>query len=156
MDRPGVEALLHLHDRHAGLAIAGQHRALDRRRAAPARQQRGVDVDAAEPRDLEDLPRQDPPVGGDHDDVEVVLAQLGRERPVADLERLQHRHAERRRGLLDRRRHQLAPAPRRPVGLADHHPQVTGLGDRLQARHGEFGGSHEGGAQGHQSPRCAR
>ena len=30
--------------------VTGQHRALDRRRTAPARQQRGVDVDAAEPR----------------------------------------------------------------------------------------------------------
>ena len=46
--RPGVEPCLHLHDGHAGHLVAGQDRALDRRRAAPARQQRGVDVEAAE------------------------------------------------------------------------------------------------------------
>ena len=36
--RPGVETFVHLHDRNPGLAVAGEDRALDRRRAAPARQ----------------------------------------------------------------------------------------------------------------------
>ena len=48
--RAGVEAGVHLHDRDAGLGIAREQRALDRRRTAPARQQRRVDVDAAVPR----------------------------------------------------------------------------------------------------------
>ena len=52
--RPGIEPCLHLHDRHAGHLVAGEDRALDRRRAAPARQQRGVDVEAAQPRRVED------------------------------------------------------------------------------------------------------
>ncbi len=38
------------HDRDAGLGVARQQRALDRRRAAPPRQQRRVHVDAAVPR----------------------------------------------------------------------------------------------------------
>ena len=33
--------------------VTGQDRALDRRRAAPARQQRGVDIDAAERKQVE-------------------------------------------------------------------------------------------------------
>ena len=48
--RAGVEALIELHDGHAGFGIAREDRALDRRGAAPARQQRAVDVHAAEPR----------------------------------------------------------------------------------------------------------
>ena len=67
--RPGIEPGLHLHDGDAGFGIAGQDRALDRRRAAPARQQRGVDVDAAEARHVEHRLRQDQAVGGDHHDV---------------------------------------------------------------------------------------
>ena len=38
--RPAVESLGELEDRHAGLRVAGHQRALDRRGAAPARQQR--------------------------------------------------------------------------------------------------------------------
>ena len=41
----GVEPLLQLHQAHAGDVVAGQQRPLDRRRAAPARQQREVQVD---------------------------------------------------------------------------------------------------------------
>ena len=43
--------------------------ALDRRRAAPARQQRGVQVEAAVARRVEDRLRQDQPVGDDDRDV---------------------------------------------------------------------------------------
>ena len=52
--RAGIEPLVHLHDGDAGLPVAGEDGALDRRRAAPARQQRGMDVEAAEPRRLQD------------------------------------------------------------------------------------------------------
>jgi hypothetical protein len=70
MARAGVEPLLHLHDRITPVsAVAGQHRALDRRRAAPARQQRGVDVEAAEPRRVQDRLWQDEAIGDDDGDV---------------------------------------------------------------------------------------
>ena len=55
---PRVEPGIHLHDADAGHGVAGQHGALDRRRAAPTRQQRRVQVDAAEPRPLEQRPRE--------------------------------------------------------------------------------------------------
>ena len=42
---PGIELLDGLVDRHAGLGVAGEDRALDGRRAAPARQKRRVDVE---------------------------------------------------------------------------------------------------------------
>ena len=67
--RPGVETGLHLHDRYAGLGIAGGNRALNRRSTAPARQQRSVNVDAAEPRRLQDGLRKQQSVRGDDHDV---------------------------------------------------------------------------------------
>ncbi len=45
--RTGIESRVHLHDGDAGFAVAGEQRALDRRRTAPARQQRSVDVERA-------------------------------------------------------------------------------------------------------------
>ena len=49
----GIEPLIHLHDRDAGHRIAGKDGALDRRGAAPSWQQRGMDVEAAQSRQLQ-------------------------------------------------------------------------------------------------------
>ena len=43
--RPAVQPFVHLHDADTGLALSGENRVLDRRRAAEAGQQRGVHVD---------------------------------------------------------------------------------------------------------------
>ena len=71
-DRTLVQPFAHLHDLDAGLAVAGHDGALDRRGAAPARQQRGVDVDAAEPRRLENGLGQDQAIGDDDGDIGVI------------------------------------------------------------------------------------
>jgi len=65
----GIEPGLHLHDAHAGHGIAGQDGALDGRRAAPARQERRVDVEAAVARHVEHRLGQQQAVGSDHHDV---------------------------------------------------------------------------------------
>ena len=70
-DGAGVEPLLDAHDRDAGLGVAGEMSALDGRRAAPARQKRGMDIEAAEARRFEDRLRQDLPIGDHHADVGV-------------------------------------------------------------------------------------
>ena len=64
--RAGVQPRVHAHDGDAGLGVAGQDRRLDRRRAAPARQQARMDVQAAPPGRRQHRRRQDQPVGGDH------------------------------------------------------------------------------------------
>ena len=69
--RPGVEPVIHLHDGHAGHRVAGQDRPLDRRSAAPARQQRSMNVHAAHLRRVEDRLGQDQAVGRDHRDIGV-------------------------------------------------------------------------------------
>ena len=65
-DRPGVEPLVHAHNGRRRLRVPGHDGALDRRGAAPARQGRGMQVEAAVPRRLEHRLRQDQPVSDDH------------------------------------------------------------------------------------------
>ncbi len=84
-DGAGIQGRLHAHEGDAGLAVAGEERALNGRGAAPARQQRGVHIDAAEPRRIEQRLRQNEPVG-DHDQhVRAPGAKLSkrRRRPAA-------------------------------------------------------------------------
>ena len=73
--RPGIEPGLHLHDGDAGHFIAGHDRPLDRCGAAPAGQQRGVDVEAAQHRRVEDRLRQDQAVGRDYRDIGLQLGE---------------------------------------------------------------------------------
>ena len=68
-DGAGVEPLVHPHRRHPGPRVAGGDGGLDRRGAAPARQQRGVEVDAAVARQVEQRAREDLAEGDDHGDV---------------------------------------------------------------------------------------
>src|SRR5208283_77026 len=51
--RPGVEPRVHAHDGDAGGRVTGQQRTLYGGSAAPAWQQRGMDIDAAESRGCE-------------------------------------------------------------------------------------------------------
>ena len=80
--------------RDAGLRIAGEHRALDRRRAAPARQQRCVNVDAAEPRSLQHRLRQDQSIGDDDHEIRPTLRQRSTAARIAQGRRLLDRQAD--------------------------------------------------------------
>jgi hypothetical protein len=70
-DGAHVELLLDAHDRNAGLGVAGQKCTLDRRGTPPAWQKRGMNVEAAIMRRIEDRVRQDLPVGHHHASVGV-------------------------------------------------------------------------------------
>ena len=71
VDGPGVEALVELHHAHAGLGVAREHGALDGCRAAPARQQREVQVHEAEARRVEQRLREELSERDDHPEVGV-------------------------------------------------------------------------------------
>ena len=112
--------------RDAGLGVAGLDRALDRRRAAPARQQRGVDVEAAAARGSVQHPRrQDQAVGGDHQHVgrapraapPAPPRHRRRTAVQAQPARLRHRQAVLEGERLDRRR-PAASCRGRPGGRA--------------------------------------
>ena len=74
--RAGIEPGLHLHDGHAGDFVARHDCALHRCRPAPTRQQRAVDIEAAEHRFIEHRLRQDQPVSRDNPDVGVERGEL--------------------------------------------------------------------------------
>ena len=118
--RPGVQPRLHLHQADAGLGVPGGDRPLDGRGPAPAREQRGVDVHAAQARSGQDVGGEDPPVGRDHRDVEPHRLE-----PLPEVGPLQLRRLEdgegRALGLgLHRRGSDVLPAPARPVRLGHH------------------------------------
>ena len=69
--RSGIQALLHAHDGDAGDLIAGQQRTLDRGGTAPARQERGMDVEAAQPRHAQQSFGQDQAVGHHHQRIDI-------------------------------------------------------------------------------------
>ena len=69
--RPGVQARFHLHDGYSGVGVSGQNRALHGCGTAPAREQGAVDIEAAHFRGVEDRPRQDQAIGGNHGGIQI-------------------------------------------------------------------------------------
>ncbi len=141
--RSVVELLIHLHDRDAGLAVPRQDRVRHRRRAAPARQQRGMHVQHTAARDLEDRGRDDLAVRDDHHQVRCHRAEALPNRGIADALRLIHVKAELHGGDLHRRRCHLH-AVAGPVRLRDdERDRMTGGVKGAQRRHGEGSGAGE-------------
>ena len=145
--RAGVETFLHLHQAHAGVGVAGLDRTLDRRRAAPARQHRGVDVPAAVFRDIENALRQDQAVG-DHDhQIRLQCAQRIARDLFLQCFRLQHFDAALQGFEFHRRRRQRPPAARRAIRLGvDGHDFVMPRGG-AQAGNGKGRGAGEDDAE---------
>jgi hypothetical protein len=119
--RPGVEARIHLHDRDPGRRVTGQQGMLDRRGAAPARKQRSVDVESPVSRPSQDRRRQDEPICGHHQHVEI-----DRERVPAAFLRPQRGGLQNGQSVpackdLDRRGLDRKAAAARPIGLGENH-----------------------------------
>ena len=115
--RPGIQASFHLHHGHPAFRVAGLDRPLDRRRTAPARQQRGVTVDAAEARNIQHHLRQDQAVGHHHQQVGLERCQFGLGGRVAQGLRLVDGNLVLQGQLLDRAGHQFLPAASRAIRL---------------------------------------
>ena len=146
----GVQAGIHLHDGDAGLRVARFNGAVNRRGAAPARQQRGVDIQATQPGRVKHPLRQDQPVGGHHHHVGICRFNgLARASGVFRVFAVQPQASGLGNGngvalrpLLDGRGVQLHAAPGGPVGLGQHQRNVKTGGQQLgQGDTGEFGGT---------------
>ena len=138
----GVEPGVHLHDADAGFAIARFNSALDGCGTAPARQQRGVDVEAAVARDVEHGLRQQQAVGGHHHDVGFHSAQHFLCGLAFQAFGLGYLKTEFERGFFDGRSLQLHAAPFGTVGLGEHQRDVeAGPGNGAQGGGGEIGGA---------------
>ena len=91
--------------------IAGEDRALDRRRPAPARQQQAWTLRQPCGGPVEDRLRQDQAIGGDHRDIGLEREEVGLRFHVAQRLGMAHRDAERLGRALHRRGLQLLAAP---------------------------------------------
>jgi len=154
-DRTVVELRVHQHDRDPRLGVPGQDGVVDRRRAAVAGQQRGVDVDDATRWDREDLGREDLSVSDHHHQLRVRPADLCDRLRRADPVGLVDVEAVLLRRLLDRGGHDLVPMPG-PVGLGDHQRHLMARGDqRIERGHrkGRRAGENEAQRGGASSPR---
>ena len=124
----GIQARIHLHDGHAGVGIARFNGPVDGRGTAPARQQAGVDVQAAQPGQIQHPLRQQQAIGGHHQHIKLGglqggLARLGLIRILtiqAQTARLGHGDAVGEGGVLHGRGLQLQAAPGRAIGLGEH------------------------------------
>jgi hypothetical protein len=108
------------------------------------RQERPVDVHRAVGGELEEVPPEDPAVGGDAHDVGAQRRELRREPPVADLLRLQHGDAPRPRPGLGRGLAERLAAAGGAVRLRDDREElVAGARQRVERGDGERGRAHE-------------
>ena len=143
-DRAGIEGLFHAHDRDARLRVSGHDGAVDRRSAAPARQQRCMQIEAAERHRLQDRLGQEQAVG-DHDGGvgRMGANTFGRFRRPQRLWR-ENRKAQPPRLAFDRTRlllHAAAGGPRRR--RIDRGNLVSAPDDLDQRGNGEFRRAHE-------------
>ena len=113
-ERTGIKAFLHAHNAHARLLVVGEDRVLDWSRTPPARQKRGVHVQAMIRRALENIDRQDHTVCRNDDEVGPILLERGDSLGVFEGRRLLDRNTEAHRGFLHRRCDELfAPSANR-------------------------------------------
>ena len=122
-DRAGVQFLDRLVNRHSGLGVAGHQRPLDGRGTAPARQERGMDV---EPERLLELSLRDQNAIGGQDDGVSLEDEGG-----VELLGLEHGNAEATCHDLRRRWTELLPAPGRAVGTGDEKGDLAPRGQSL-------------------------
>ena len=115
-DRAAVQPGLHLHDGDAAFPVAGLDGPLYGGRAAPARQQRGMDIDAALAGRGEDFRGQQQAIG--HHQQQVYIPQ-GAGPECARVFRLQQGQAMLQRALLDRALPDPAVAPGGAIRLGE-------------------------------------
>jgi len=135
-DRAGVEALLHAHDHHTGFRIARHDGALNRRGAPPARQERCVQIEAAEPRRSQDGLGQKHAIG--HDDCGIHTKR--RERRlflrIFQRERRAHRQSRCVGEFVHRRLFLCEAAPLAPRGSRVNASNIVRRADQFgQRRH---------------------
>ncbi len=145
VDRPRVEPLVHSHCGRASLAVSGEDRRLHGRGTPVARQERGVDVDAAERRQAQQLGRKDPAVRDHRDRVRPSgRERLPERRVAAQPLRFLHREIAARRPRPDGRRLRRRVPADRAVRLGDdERHRKAGVDERRERRHGEFGSAEE-------------
>ena len=106
-----------------------------------------MNVEAAEPRCIENRLWQDQPIGGDHSDIEIERGEGCLFLGVLERNRVADRNSEGLGALLDQCRLQCLTAAGWPRRLAISGYHVVAGGDqRFERRDGEIGSTHESNA----------
>ncbi len=153
-DRTGVQPFGDAHDRDAALSVARHDGTVDGSGAPPARQERGMDIEGAVARALQNWRRQDEPIGHDNGGVgfkrtKVLLL-------LSALQPLRGAHGEPRLlgGLVNRRFARGHAPPRRAGRLCvDRGDIMARFENGAKSRHGEVGRAHEDDAH-HRAQSC--
>ena len=152
-DGAGVEPRLHAHDTDARLFIARENGALNGRGAPPARQERGVNVEAAELWRIENRARKNEAIGHDHSGIKPERRELRLHLGGFQAFRRADREACLARKALDRRGLRFLPASGRTRRLGIDRRDLVPRSDQLGKRgDGEIGRSHESEPE-HRHPR---
>ena len=139
----GIEARVHLHDRNAGLRVAGKNRALDWRRAAPAWQQGSMNIEGTMCRDIEHRLRKNEAISGDHKRIGPRGADAGAAVSLQAV-RLEHLEIAPQREALYRAHGRLQAAPGGPVRLRQYESDIMACLQQARQRSlGKFGSSRE-------------
>ncbi len=119
--------------------VAREYRRLYRRRAAPARQQRGMHVEAAFRRDIENVLRKNKPVSRHDEDIRIECRDLRHGIRVLEGHRLQHLDTVVEGEPFDRARGKPLAAPGRAVRLRQYRERRDArIRQRLQRRERKF------------------
>ncbi len=124
----GVETGFDSHQVDTGLEVTGEDCTLDRRGAAPARQQREMHIHEAVRQGFEQRDRQQ--LSERHHDADLRLGRAHFVDDVAGPLRRAHGQAEVERGPLDGRSVDARAARSPAIGLGDHEGDVVTVGDQ--------------------------
>jgi hypothetical protein len=91
--RTCVESLFHAHDGHSRFAFTAYHCPLNGRRTSKLRQERRVHVPRAELGYDEQIGRQDPTIGHNHEQIGATGCKLPSKNAIAQLGRLENGQA---------------------------------------------------------------
>ena len=151
----GIQTFRHLHGGNACHFIARDNRPLNRSGTAPARQQRAVHVDAAVRRNVENRLRQQLAVCDNNNDFRCKLAQTRLLVLIFEGIRLENRNIMLECERFHRRCSENLLAALWLIRLGVHGADVmSGVDERLQARHGEVRRAHEYDTHYSSSPPC--
>ncbi len=145
---PSIQAHIHLHDHDTCFPVSGHDRTLNGRCTTPARQKRGMQIEAAQPWGIKDRFWQQKPVGHDNRDIQIkccegclfVCPLQAFRRPYLDPQFIaQAVH----RGSL-----QLHPPPRLAGWLRiDGNHMMAGIHQRFEDGDGKIRRAHKGQAE---------
>ena len=139
----GVQPCIHQHGGNTGLLLTVDDGPVNRCRSPVTWQQGGVDIDAAQPWDVQNPLGQNLPESHYYDEVRLHFLQPCRKFLCLDFFRLQYRQTVLKSRLLHRRGLKVMPPALWPVRLGNHRHNICLFLQDMQAGYGKIRRTHE-------------